>query len=112
MADTEAKKDGARASVTMGPQAAPNPGAPPRSPRVAIDGPAGAGKSTVAKRLAERLGYLHVDTGALYRTVAFAARRAGAAWDDEPNVARVAEALVQERRITRSEERRVGKEWG
>jgi CMP/dCMP kinase len=70
-----------------------------RAPRVAIDGPAGAGKSTVAKRLAERLGFLHVDTGALYRTVALAARRAGAAWDDEPAVAGVAEALVSERRI-------------
>lgn len=77
---------------------APRGGAAP-APRVAIDGPAGAGKSTVAKRLAERLGFLHVDTGALYRTVAFAARRAGAAWDDEPAVARVADALVQERRI-------------
>ncbi|MBK8255084.1 MAG: (d)CMP kinase [Polyangiaceae bacterium] len=70
-----------------------------RAPRVAIDGPAGAGKSTVAKRLAERLGFLHVDTGAIYRTVALAAHRAGYAWDDEPNVARVAEALVAERRI-------------
>jgi cytidylate kinase len=68
-------------------------------PRVAIDGPAGAGKSTVAKRLAERLGFLHVDTGALYRTVALAAQRAGAEWNDEPQVARVAEALVAERRI-------------
>lgn len=70
-----------------------------RPPRVAIDGPAGAGKSTVAKRLADRLGFLHVDTGALYRTVALAAQRAGAAWDDEPRVALVAEALVSERRI-------------
>lgn len=69
------------------------------APRVAIDGPAGAGKSTVARRLAERLGFLHVDTGALYRTVALAARRAGAAWDDEPAVTRVADALVVERRI-------------
>lgn len=75
------------------------PTAAGRAPRVAIDGPAGAGKSTVAKRLAERLGFLHVDTGALYRTVALAARRAGAAWDDEPAVAQVAEAVVAERRI-------------
>lgn len=69
------------------------------APRVAIDGPAGAGKSTVAKRLAERLGFLHVDTGALYRTVALAAHRAGAAWDDEAEIARVAEAVVAEQRI-------------
>jgi cytidylate kinase len=68
-------------------------------PRVAIDGPAGAGKSTVAKRLAERLGFLHVDTGALYRTVALAASRAGAAWDDEARIAIVAETIVRERRI-------------
>jgi len=69
------------------------------APRVAIDGPAGAGKSTVAKRLAERLGFLHVDTGALYRTVALAAHRAGAAWEDEAKIAEVAEAIVIERRI-------------
>lgn len=70
-----------------------------RAPRVAIDGPAGAGKSTVAKLLAERLGFLHVDTGAIYRTVALASRREGVSWDDEPAVARIAEALVHERRI-------------
>jgi cytidylate kinase len=44
---------------------------------VAIDGPAGAGKSTVAKRLAKRLGYLHIDTGAMYRAVTLAALREG-----------------------------------
>lgn len=44
---------------------------------VAIDGPAGAGKSTLARKLAERLGYLYVDTGAIYRTVGLAARRRG-----------------------------------
>ena len=38
---------------------------------VAIDGPAGAGKSTIAKRLAKELGYMYVDTGAIYRTVAY-----------------------------------------
>ena len=37
---------------------------------IAIDGPAGAGKSTLARRLAEKLGYIYVDTGAIYRTVA------------------------------------------
>ncbi len=41
-----------------------------RHKSVAIDGPAGAGKSTLARKLAERLGYLYVDTGAIYRTVA------------------------------------------
>ena len=48
-----------------------------RRPVVAIDGPAGAGKSTVTKRVASELGYLLVDTGALYRAVALAALRAG-----------------------------------
>ncbi|WP_420637892.1 (d)CMP kinase [Candidatus Poriferisocius sp.] len=47
------------------------PGAAPRV--IAIDGPAGSGKSTVARRLAERLGLEYLDTGAMYRSVAFAA---------------------------------------
>jgi CMP/dCMP kinase len=51
---------------------------------VAIDGPAGAGKSTVARELARRLGYTLVDTGALYRGVALAAKERGLAWDDGP----------------------------
>lgn len=41
---------------------------------IAIDGPAGAGKSTIAREVAERLGYIYVDTGALYRTVGLAAK--------------------------------------
>ncbi|HEX6989755.1 MAG TPA: (d)CMP kinase [Bacillota bacterium] len=49
---------------------------------ITIDGPAGAGKSTVARRLAERLGYLYVDTGAMYRALALAALRRGIAPDD------------------------------
>lgn len=49
---------------------------------VAIDGPAGAGKSTIARRIAERLGYLYLDTGAMYRAVALWALRAGVALDD------------------------------
>jgi cytidylate kinase len=44
---------------------------------IAIDGPAGAGKSTVARAVAERLGLAHLDTGAMYRSVAWAARQAG-----------------------------------
>ena len=44
-----------------------------RLPVIAIDGPAGSGKSTVARRLAERLGLEYLDTGAMYRSVAFAA---------------------------------------
>lgn len=50
---------------------------------VAIDGPAGAGKSTVARGAAKELGYIYVDTGALYRTVALAAQRNGALGNEE-----------------------------
>src|SRR5580704_6090744 len=49
---------------------------------VAIDGPAGAGKSTVARSVAHRLGFLYIDTGAMYRAVALWALRAGVALDD------------------------------
>ncbi len=49
---------------------------------VAIDGPAGAGKSTIAKRLADRLGFVYIDTGAMYRAVALWAERQGKSWDD------------------------------
>src|SRR5579859_362988 len=45
---------------------------------VAMDGPAGAGKSTVAKTLTKKLGFLHIDTGAMYRSVTLAALRANA----------------------------------
>lgn len=52
---------------------------------IAIDGPAGSGKSTVARRLAERLGLEYLDTGAMYRAVTFAALRRGIdPADDEP----------------------------
>ncbi len=50
---------------------------------VAVDGPAGAGKSTTSRRLAARLGFAMVDTGAIYRTVALAASRSGIAFDDD-----------------------------
>ena len=54
---------------------------------VAIDGPAGAGKSTAARRLANRLGFAMVDTGAIYRAVAFAAARDEIAFDDDVRLA-------------------------
>jgi len=70
-----------------------------RAVRVAIDGPAGAGKSTVARRLAERLGYLLLDTGALYRTVALAALRAPLRWDEQEALGALAEDLVARKRM-------------
>jgi CMP/dCMP kinase len=54
---------------------------------VAIDGPAGAGKSTAARRVAARLGFAMVDTGAIYRAVALAATGRGVALDDDPALA-------------------------
>lgn len=54
---------------------------------VAIDGPAGAGKSTIAKAAAHRLGFVYVDTGAIYRTVGLGAKQRGYAPDDRKNVA-------------------------
>lgn len=50
---------------------------------ITIDGPAGAGKTTVSKMLSDRLGYIYVDTGALYRGVALEAINKGVASDDE-----------------------------
>lgn len=65
-------------------------------PVVAIDGPAGAGKSTVARRVADALGFVLVDTGAMYRAVALAAARDGVALSDGAAVGRVADRLVAE----------------
>lgn len=57
---------------------------------VAIDGPAGAGKSTLARRVAARLGYLYIDTGAMYRAVALSAIRLGVSIDDSLKLVQVA----------------------
>ena len=66
---------------------------------VTIDGPAGAGKSTVARRLARELGYEWLDTGSLSRTVALIARQRGIAWDDEPGLADICRSLEVEFRF-------------
>ena len=57
---------------------------------IAIDGPAGSGKSTVARQVAGHLGLDYLDTGAMYRAVAFAAMRRGIDPDDQATVARLA----------------------
>src|SRR3954447_18809291 len=60
---------------------------------IAIDGPAGSGKSTVARALAERLGLRYLDTGAMYRAVAFAALRTDVDPDDDDAIGALAEKL-------------------
>jgi CMP/dCMP kinase len=60
---------------------------------VAIDGPAGAGKSSASRLLAGRLGFALVDTGAIYRTVALAASRSGIAFDDDERLERLLPSL-------------------
>ena len=72
-------------------------GAPSRGFKVvAIDGPAGSGKSTVARELAKRLGLDYLDTGAMYRSVAFAAIRRGVDPEDREPVARLAREMELE----------------
>ncbi|MEY2402906.1 MAG: CMP/dCMP kinase [Acidimicrobiaceae bacterium] len=63
---------------------------------IAIDGPAGSGKSTVSRRLAERLDLAYLDTGAMYRAVAFAALRRNVDPDDDDKVAALTRDLALE----------------
>ena len=62
-------------------------------PLIAIDGPVGSGKSTVARAVADRLGLRHLDTGAMYRSVALAVRRQGVDADSAEGVVGVARAV-------------------
>ena len=64
-----------------------------RSFIIAIDGPSGAGKSTVAKALAKRLGFVYIDTGAMYRAVALTAKEKAISIEDERALGRLASAL-------------------
>jgi 3-phosphoshikimate 1-carboxyvinyltransferase len=66
----------------------------PRSvPVICVDGPTASGKGTLASRVAQRLGFHYLDSGALYRLTALAARQQGVAWDDETALARIAAHL-------------------
>ena len=70
---------------------------------IAIDGPSGAGKGTLARTVADRLGYRHIDTGAMYRAVAWKAQQDGLPLDDEAVVAALADTATivqQDGRIT------------
>jgi len=69
---------------------------------VAIDGPAGAGKSSVALRLAGQLGLTLVDTGAIYRTAALAARERSIALDDDPKLERLLAGLASDLAFSQS----------
>lgn len=64
-----------------------------RIPVIAIDGPTASGKGTVAQRVASRLGFHYLDSGALYRLAALSALRAGVSPDDEAALARIASAM-------------------
>ena len=63
------------------------------APVIAIDGPSASGKGTVAARVAATLGFAYLDSGALYRLTALAARQAGVAWTDEAGVAAIAAGI-------------------
>ena len=60
---------------------------------IAIDGPSAAGKSTIAKKLAKELGYAHLDTGAMYRCVAYFSKLKDVSFDDEEKVASLIDAM-------------------
>lgn len=62
-------------------------------PILTIDGPSGAGKTTVSRRLAERTSFTLLDTGAMYRACALAARGAGISWSDGPGLGRLCAGL-------------------
>ena len=65
---------------------------PARKLIIAIDGPVGSGKSTVARRVAESLGYSYLDSGAMYRALALAALRASVSFDDIAGLERLTES--------------------
>jgi len=60
---------------------------------VCLDGPAGSGKSTISKIVAERTGMVHLDTGAFYRSLALSAKQLACSWNDESGLVKVADTL-------------------
>jgi cytidylate kinase len=78
-----------------------------KRPVIAVDGPAGSGKSTVASALAQRLGFAHIETGAMYRAAALAAHRKGLGPKDRQALAELCRELPIELRQTESGQQRV-----
>ena len=72
---------------------------------IAIDGPVAAGKGTVSRLIAERLGFVYIDTGAMYRMTALLAHEHSVSLDDEPALVKLAEAAKMEIRQPTTEER-------
>src|SRR5690625_3298312 len=66
---------------------------------IAVDGPAGAGKSTVARTVAQKLGYTYIDTGAMYRAIAWAVLQAGIA-PDEPDTGAAVAGIAEKTEVT------------
>ncbi len=74
---------------------------------IAIDGPAASGKSSVGKRIANKLGYMFLDTGVMYRAVTFAVIEKGIAVEDEHAVGALAEAIqVEVKKVSQTEDRK------
>lgn len=73
--------------------------------QIAIDGPVAAGKGTVARLVAERLGITYIDTGAMYRVAGLLATRAGVSWEDENGVRRLVEKAEIQLRQPEGEEK-------
>ena len=72
---------------------------------IAIDGPAGAGKSTIAKEVSKQLGFIYVDTGALYRAVGYYVTKKGILPNDEENVTKILDKINVQLRFVNNEQR-------